>query len=175
MGKKIINRREALCAGVFIVASLCRPFGPAVAALDKNLVADAQKAAGWIAGALNQSKYRADFSVKSLQEIERFFAEHSRDGRPIPGRLLSERTGPRLFALGSYVGEVLRRAGKGEWHAEAGDPNGEVNIEVRFPGGARIWPMQRVIKRVKNGPEENIYDYGRLVLQSLGPGEDGIR
>lgn len=175
MGKRSPSRREALYASILTIASLSLPIGPALAALDNKLIADVKKSAAWVAGALNQSKYRADFTVESLQEIERFFAEHSRDGRPVPGGLLSAMTGPRLFAVGSYVGEVLRRAGNGEWYAEAGDPDGEVNIEVRFPNGERIWPMQRVIKRVRNGSEENIYHYGRLVLQSVGAGGDGNR
>jgi hypothetical protein len=135
--------------------------------MDESLIADTQVAAEWIAKALNQSGYRADFSVESLGEIERFFVEHSKDGRPVPDGRLSERTGPRVFAIGAYVGEVVRRAGGGKWYAVAGDPEGEVNIEVRFPDGSRIWPMQRAIKRLMNGPEENIYDYGRLVLASL--------
>lgn len=135
--------------------------------MDEALIADTRVAAEWISRALSKSGYRADFSVESLAEIERFFAEHSNDGRPVPGGRLVEKTGPRIFALGAYVGEVLRRAATGHWYAEAGDPEVEFNIEVRFPDGSRIWPMQRAIKRFNNSPEENIHDYGLLVLQSV--------
>jgi hypothetical protein len=162
------TRRQFLGCGAVAVALLCcRVSLAAGPAMDEALIADAHRAAEWIAKALNQSGYRADFSAESLAEIERFFVEHSKDGRPIPGGRLSDRTGPRLFAVGAYVGEVIRRAGGGQWYVELGDPQGEVNIEVRFPDGSRIWPMQRVIKRLKNGPEENIHDYGRLVITSL--------
>jgi hypothetical protein len=130
-----------------------------------KIVSDAEKAANWIAGALNASGYKADFSTQSLQEIERFFIEHSKEGKPKSGGLLAQDTGARLFALGSYVGEVIRRQGKGEWIASDGDPQAEINIAVRLPSKVTLWPVQRVMKRLKNGPEDNIYHYGLFSLQ----------
>src|SRR5260221_8286767 len=63
----------------------------------------------WIAKALQSSGYVADFSPDSLREIERFFEEQTLNGAARPGGLLSESLGARLFALGGYVGEVIRR------------------------------------------------------------------
>ena len=175
-GRLRIDRRRLLEGTAVALPFLCTPFASAVhAAVDEALISDVKLAAKWIALALKQSGYNADFSVESLAEIERFFNEHSRDGRPLPGGRLADRTGQRLFALGSYVGEVIRREGGGQWYAESGDPDAEINIELQLPGGSRIWPMHRVIQRLKNGPEENIYDYGRIILQSLDPVDEPAR
>ena len=68
-----------------------------------------------IATALTSSGYRADFSPASLWDIDRFFDEQSDKGRPRRGGLLADETGARLFALGAYTGEVIRRAVGGTW------------------------------------------------------------
>jgi hypothetical protein len=128
-----------------------------------TLVEDAQRYADWIGNALTSSGYQADFSAESLKEIDRFFDEHSRNGAAIPDGLLAEQLGTRIFALGGYVGEVIIRSYGGQWRADENDPEGEINMEVVLPSGAVIWPMQRVMKRFKNGPEDGIYVYGRLV------------
>jgi hypothetical protein len=128
-----------------------------------TLVQDAKKAAAWIGNALTSSGYKADFSLESLREVDRFFDEHSQGGEAVPGGLLSEQLGARMFALGSYVGEVIIRAYGGRWRADDNDPDGELNVEVVLPRGAVIWPVQRVMKRFRNGPEDGIYVYGRLV------------
>ena len=36
-------------------------------------------------------------------------------------------------------------------------------MEVVFPNGSVVWPIQRVMKRFKNGREDGIYDYGSVV------------
>jgi hypothetical protein len=132
-----------------------------------KIVSDAEKAAKWISTALKTSGYKADFSMQSLQEIERFFVEHTDGGRPKPGGLLAQDTGARLFALGSYVGSIIRQQGKGEWIASDGDARAEINIAVRLPSGTMLWPVQRVMKRLQNGPEDNIYHYGLAALEAL--------
>jgi hypothetical protein len=125
-----------------------------------TLADDAKVAADWIAGALKSSNYEADYSINSLKEIDRFFDEHSRDGKPTPGGLLSKSLGSRLFALGAYVGECIRRAYGGEWKGDDNDPKGEINISVCWPDGGIVWPVQRVMKRLKNGREDSIHVYG---------------
>ena len=113
-----------------------------------NLEDDVQAMSAWIATALNSSGYQADFSPDSINEIERFFSEHSRRGEAIPGGLLTENVGAKLFALGSYCGEVLRRELGGIWLTDDDDPEGEINIAVQLPGGTLFWPAQRVMKRM---------------------------
>ncbi len=106
------------------------------------IVEDVMTASTWIAQALSSSGYHADFNPGSLWEIDRFFDEHSRDGRPVAGGLLSEALGSRLFALGAYVGEVIRRQLGGEWHGDDSDPKAEISVELRLPDGTVCWPVQ---------------------------------
>ena len=126
------------------------------------LIRDARKAAAWVATALSNSGYEADFTLESLRRIDDFFEEHSQNGQAVEDGLLAEQLGSRLFALGSYVGEVLIRAYGGQWQADDNDPNGEINIAVVLPKGTMLWPVQRVMKRFKNGPDDGIYAYGKL-------------
>ncbi|HEY6259124.1 MAG TPA: hypothetical protein VIY51_25385 [Xanthobacteraceae bacterium] len=127
---------------------------------DASIADDARSAAAWIAGALSSSGYAADFSIKSLKEIDRFFDEHAPDGKPKPGGLLSENFGNRLFSIGAYVGEVICRQTGAEWQGDDSDPDAEINVTVRLKGGQIIWPVQKVMKRLQNGAEDSIYGYG---------------
>jgi len=130
---------------------------------DSQVVRDAVAASEWIAKALISSGYKADFSMESLREIDRFFDDHSANGKPEPGGLLAEHTGARLFALGAYVGEVLRLNLGGTCYGEDADPKAEINIEVHFGPDAKIWPVQKIMKRFINGPEDSIYPFGRVI------------
>jgi hypothetical protein len=132
----------------------------AAGAQESRIVRDVAAAAEWMAKALNSSGYRADFSITSLKELDRFFDEHSSDGKPKPGGLLSEATGQRLFGLGAYVGETIRRKSGGRWRGDDSDPEAETNVELVLEGGASLWPIQRVIKRLRNGAEDGIFAYG---------------
>ena len=88
------------------------------------------RAANWDADALSSSGYSADFSPASLWEIDRFFDGNSRDGQAVPGGLLSEDLGSRIFAIGSYVGEVIRKAKGAKWSGDDSDPQAEINVEL---------------------------------------------
>jgi hypothetical protein len=133
-----------------------------------TLVEDAAVAADWIAAALSSSGYRADFSPRSLREVDRFFDEQSEHGKPRAGGLLAEGLGQRIFGLGSYTGEVIRRSLGGEWSADDADPQGEINIELRLPDGSVIWPVQRAMKRLSNGPEDGIAAYAAALGLDIG-------
>ncbi len=121
---------------------------------------DIARGSAWIARALQSSGYQADFSPASLREIDRFFDDHSAAGKPKAGGLLAQDMGKRLFAVGCYIGEVLRRAKGGDWHGDDADPKVELNVELRFPGGTVCWPVQRALKRLQQGPAEGIPAYG---------------
>jgi hypothetical protein len=129
-----------------------------------SLLEDVSFAADWIALTLWASGYVADFSLDSLKEIDRFLDEHTCDGRAVPGGLLSEQLGQRVFALGSYVGEVIRRRHGGEWRGNDDDPMGEINLELILRGGGVIWPVQRVMKRFRHGADDGIYVYGAALV-----------
>jgi hypothetical protein len=133
---------------------------------------DIKSASEWISGALQSSGYKADFTPQSLWEIDRFFDEHCFNGVPKAGGLLAESFGSRIFALGSYVGEVVRRNCGGEWSGDDSDEMVEVNVELRLRDGSVIWPIQRAIKRSKSGLEDGIAAYGLALGVAVGPRPD---
>jgi hypothetical protein len=130
-----------------------------------SLLDDVRTSAEWIARALDGSGYRADFTPDCLRDIERFMSEHSDKGTAVEGGLLATDLGARLFALGCYVGETVRIALGGRWEADDDDPRGEINIRLRLPDGSVVWPVQRLVKRFANGPEDSIVGY----WTALGP------
>jgi hypothetical protein len=134
-------------------------------AAESEIVRDANAAAEWVATALSSSGYKADFTLDSLKEIDGFFDDQAPGGNPKPGGLLSENLGARLFALGAYVGEVIRRQGGEQWQGDDADPEAEINLVIQLKSGSKFWPVQRVMKRFKNGPEDSIYPYGVLLLR----------
>jgi len=125
-----------------------------------SILEDVQTSAAAVSQALLVFGYAANFSADSLIEIDRFFDENSRDGEPTAEGLLAEELGKRLFAIGSYVGEVLRRTRGGEWIGDDADPRAEVNVILRLADGTKCWPIQRVMKRFNQGPAESIAIYG---------------
>ena len=143
-----------------VLAAFFLCFCVSVNAQEAKIVSDAKTSANWIAQALSASGYKADFSPLSLKEVDRFFDEQSDGGRAKPGGLLSTDFGPRIFAIGSYIGEVLRRSSGGEWQGDDSDPEAEINISLRLKNGTQLWPVQRAMKRFKNGKEDSIYPYG---------------
>ena len=120
----------------------------------RTLAEDIPVAADWVANALNSSGYRADYTLESMKELDRFFDEQSG-----PGGILSRNRGQILFGLGSYVGETAIRLWGGRWLTDDSDPEGEVNIAVELDSGVRFWPVVRCMKRCRLGPEEGLYAY----------------
>ena len=134
-----------------------------------SLIEDTKTSADWVGNALRSSGYKANFSMESLKEIDRFFDDQSHDGQPTPGGLLSEELGARMFAIGSYVGETIRRLYGGKWVANDNDPRGEVDIEFHLPDGTIMWPVQRVMKRFKNGRADGIHAYSIAAAERFSP------
>jgi hypothetical protein len=161
----MISRREILALSATAIALLAAG-SAATPPSQAKIVADAINAADWVAGALSASGYRADFSMASLAEIDRFFDDQAPGGTVKPDGLLSEQLGSRLFAIGSYVGETLRRNLGGEWAGNDADPEAEINIALKLSGRGTIWPVQRTMKRFRNGREDGIATYGAALAEA---------
>jgi len=131
-----------------------------------TLLEDIKTASQWVLGALNSSGYKVDKSIESLKEIDRFFNEHVDDTmhKPLQGGLLAENMGQKLFAVGSLVGEIIINEYGGQWVTDDSDEQGEINISVKLENGPTMWPVQRVMKRCLQGPENDIYNYAMAVV-----------
>jgi hypothetical protein len=142
---------------------------PVMSDTETSILRDVSVAADWMARALVSSGYRADFSLESLREVDRFLDEQAAGGKPKRGGLLSKDLGNRLFSLGAYVGEVVRRQAGGQWEGDDSDPEAEINVAIRLPDGGIIWPVQRVMKRYENGDEDSVHAYGVILTGSGTP------
>jgi hypothetical protein len=134
-----------------------------------SVVEGALKMAEMVAAALKSSGYQADFTPESLWEVDRFFDEQTRKGGPRRWGLLSKETSVRLFSLGAYVGEVIRRERGGEWEADDGDENAMLNLRLRLPDGAVLWPVQQAVWRMAKGADEAIVPYAAVSGVDAGP------
>lgn len=119
-----------------------------------TLYEDIHTACEWVVTALNSSGYKADYTLESMKEIDRFIDEQSGENG-----IISRNRGSILFSLGCYVGETIIRLYGGKWYTDDDDPQGEINASVELDNGTFICPMQRVIKRYQNGSEDSIYAY----------------
>jgi len=133
------------------------------------VVEGALKMADMVASALRHSGYEADFTPRSLWELDRFFDEESRKGRPRKWGLLAKETSLRLFSIGAYLGETIRRELGGEWEADEGDEEAMLNLRLRLPDGAVIWPVQQAVRRLASGRDEALVPYAAEHGLDAGP------
>jgi hypothetical protein len=117
----------------------------------------------WIASELVAAGYRADVSLGSLEELDRYIDDNTDNGEPKSGVLLRQK-GRCVLALGAYVGEAIRRAQGGQWFLDPDRPNDIFHIQLRLDDGLCMWPMQRVWKRITNGPEDCLAHYGEVAV-----------
>lgn len=114
-----------------------------------------------------------DFSLDSLRVVEEqlaslhtdlpkgFFARLSRKGPS------SEEIDLMAMTFGAYVGEVLRRQFGGHWSYENSLQPGVPLATLHLPDGGEIWPHVKVNKRLRMGPEENVWVYAQTIIGQL--------
>lgn len=164
-----------------------------------TIVEDLHDAAQSIAAIARDADYALDFTPRSLWDVERFLDENSAGGQPTPAGLLSKDLGSRVFALGAYIGEVVRSAIGGEWVSDetrgdlsdnddnyggddndddarpaddAGSSRDDLTLtlpSLRLLDGTTLWPNQRVMKRIMVGRAESVVEYARAV--GVEPGQ----
>jgi hypothetical protein len=122
------------------------------------------EALSWITAELAEHGYKSDFSLESLHDLDLYLDTQCEDGRPKPGTLLSTNANTGLLALGLYVAEVVRRARGGQWYVPRARPGDIFRWEFRFGTEVRMWPTQRVFKRIRNGGEDSLSHYGQAAI-----------
>lgn len=126
-----------------------------------TLKEDIKAGSEWIVEAFAYDGFKLDYTIESLVEVDRFFKENMKNDKPkIDGRLYGKGFGPKLFSIGSYIGEtIIKNVNSAEWITDDNDELGEVNVSIKLPNDIYIWPIQKVMKRFKNGSEDSIYPY----------------
>ncbi len=129
---------------------------------------DIDNQSDWIVKAFAEDKLKLDYSLKSLIAVDQFFLRHTSDGKAKSGGRLAKNLGDIIFSIGAYVGNTIIRNVPGAiWETDDDAPDGEINVAVKFPDGTVIWPMQRVMKRFKNGIEDSVYVYGYEITKDF--------
>lgn len=126
-----------------------------------TLKEDIQTQSKWAVQALRADGYKLDYTIDSIIEVDRFFAQNIHNGKPKKGgRLADNGSGPFLFSLGAYVGEtIIRNVNRTEWITNNEDPQGELHVSVKLPDESIIWPMHKVMARFHSGSQDAIYPY----------------
>jgi hypothetical protein len=107
--------------------------------------------------------FTLDWSESSIPHVERALATLHASFMSSSPRPTEDQVMPYAKAFGSYVGEVYRRNHGGEW--------GMVSLDgQQFPGmrtkhGVNFWPWGRALNRIMQGPENNIADYYKVLLE----------
>jgi hypothetical protein len=115
-----------------------------------------------------------DYSTGSMEKLEVLLTKlHD----SIPRGFFAKLTKPAPSAqdmnrvammLGGYIGEVIRRnAGGGTWTTESEAFPGEEVITFRTTSGLDLWPHAKVLKRLENGPEDNVWHYFQVLRKQL--------
>jgi hypothetical protein len=115
-----------------------------------------------------------DYSTGSMERLEELLTNLYNS---IPRGLFARLTKPTPSAqdmnriammLGGYIGEVIRKnAGGGTWTTESEAFPGEKVMTFRTTGGLDLWPHARVLKRLENGPEDNVWHYFQVLRKQL--------
>lgn len=133
-----------------------------------NLIEDIKGGAEWTVNAFKALEKNLDYSVKSVEHIENLLEEQFKNGKPIENGLFASGLGSKAFSIASYLGEVIIRNTKNtNWEFDPSDPENEMNMMVSSKNGAKIWPMQKLGKRMQNGNEDNIYHYVAIVVKKI--------
>lgn len=139
-----------------------------------KLKKDIKGGADWTINAFKALDKNLDYSVKSVEHIENLLEEQFKNGQPIQGSLFSNGLGGKAFSIASYIGEVIIRNTKNtDWVFDPNDPDNEMNMMVATKDGSKVWPMQKLGKRIQNGNEDNIYHYTAIIVKRFNENSNG--
>jgi len=114
-----------------------------------------------------------DYRPGSLIDVDRIIEGLRSEG------VTPDQIGETLFCFGCYVGEVFVRHAGGVWRATeetsmrdaAGGP---FVVELPVGGVARyVNPLDKVFKRLENGPEDDLPYFYRVFTMPVRPSETG--
>lgn len=115
-----------------------------------------------------------DYSVHSLQIVDQYL-EHLRTDPPEDEELVKV-----ALHAGSYVGEVIRRNSRIDYHWLAFSEAAKLSDAVRAMGmglstAAILWstpdcfvfPVAKVVKRLGNGPEDSVEAFAKVYIDGI--------
>jgi hypothetical protein len=130
-------------------------------------------AADIVESAFKISGVDLDYRPGSLWEVDRIVEGFRSEG------LSRHQVGETLFGFGCYVGEVFVRNAGGVWRPTQDTPMGDfagAPFVIRLPEGAgyrHVNPLDKVFKRLDNGPEDDLTYFYRVFTTGPPAGPTG--
>jgi len=130
---------------------------------------------GYAADAVRQAALvgvRLDYSEASLEALEQILAQlRDEASRPRPSgdsgdRPTQQEVDAASRVWGGYFGETIRRLWGGDWGVETypGTTAPVVSVDV---GGAKIFPIMKVYRRLTQGDGENVWRFYQMVREKV--------
>ncbi len=113
---------------------------------NRNIKKRVREISSWFSLYMIKMGYHIDFKIESYKELDRFFDEHSSD------KLLKDNNA-YIFAIGGYIGEVLRRVYRGKWSCSSKidfENLGDRDISIKLKNNKIVYPLEIVSLRMQN-------------------------
>ena len=123
--------------------------------LSQNLIAEFKK-----------ESIDLDYSLKSLIEIENYLSKTINGPTIKKNSIFANDTDSKAFALGSYLGEVIRKNSFGvRWNIENLDS--PIGIFQETPNGAKALTVNKAYKRIYEGEADNLHQFASYMMSNL--------
>ncbi|MEE9439450.1 MAG: hypothetical protein V3V14_10655 [Saprospiraceae bacterium] len=138
-----------------------------------SILHDIYKADAWLVKTLKKIGHDMDHSIESIQILEDLISAEIENGEPLPNGFFSKHYGWKVFCFSSYIGEtIIQITDSAKWNTNDTDPQGEIEIELESANGMRMWPGQRVLKRIMEGEENNLFHYTQYAIKNMQQDSD---
>jgi len=114
---------------------------------------------------------RLDYSEASLQALDQILSRIRDEFPSPPSNISSDDPAQKQIdaasrVWGGYFGETIRRLWGGEWGVETypGTTAPVVSVDV---GGAKIFPVMKVYRRLTQGDGENVWNFYQMVRERV--------
>lgn len=111
----------------------------------------------------NQFGIKLDWTDASIANVESALAKMHQSYISTTPRPTEEQVMSFAKGFGSYIGEVYRRNHGGEWGIV--DLGGQQFPGIKSKSGTSFWPWGRALNRITQGPENNVADYYKALLE----------
>lgn len=106
---------------------------------------------------------RLDYSLESLGTIEGYLEENYPVSQGAGSAWPAVRVGVKIYYIGAYLGETLRRVHGGAWSFDEKDPLGQIRAEMRLGNGRSLRPIEIVMERIEDGKALGLRDLASSV------------
>jgi hypothetical protein len=113
--------------------------------------------------AKKQFNITLDWSDASIANVEKILTMMHTSFITTTPRPTEEQAMSFAKGFGSYIGEVYRRNHGGEWGIVS--LNGQKFPGLQTKSSVNFWPWGRALNRIMQGPENNVADYYRALLE----------